>query len=144
MVAGGKVPSPAAMGMGAEAGGAARPTSQELPPPPDYMLADGDIKEAAGGVKEVARALREGESKQQPRVLSSGSEEDCFGYSEGCDDISIGIDLPRGGGGGSSGNATPAPTTGELEDVVEVMVNGSTSPSKKVHFAQQQDSPMQE
>lgn len=77
---------------------------------------DEQVKQAAGGVKQVAKTLME---SVQPLVSthSSGSEEEeeGLGYSEGCDDLSIGLDLPTQSSGG--GDDTPVPTTGELEDI---------------------------
>ena len=102
---------------------------------------DGDqIQVAAGAVKHVAKTLMDSveplaESTQlyltspddpNRKTHSSCSEEDAGGYSEGCDDLSIGIDLPN-----SSGNDTPVPTTGELEDIIS-HEGGAVGPSELI------------
>ena len=48
--------------------------------------------------------------------LQSDDEEDTEGYSEGNEEFSCGIELPTQDDK-SSGNVTPIPTTGELEEI---------------------------
>lgn len=64
-----------------------------------------------------SKVLRKVRSQGLSERTSSESEEDmfCGGLSEACEETSIGIDLPANDQ--SSGNVTPIPTTGELEDI---------------------------
>lgn len=74
---------------------------------------DEAIRQTAGTVREVAQVLLEA-------VTAPGDEEeDTDGYSEGGEDFSCGIEMPlsMAGVGQDSGNATPVPTQGELEEI---------------------------
>ena len=83
------------------------------------------VRDAAGAVREVAenilksltpeRQTQPNFSQQQQQQEGEGEseEEEMSGYD---DDFSVGIDLPLAVDS-TSGNVTPIPTTGELEEL---------------------------
>lgn len=86
------------------------------------------IKEAAGAVRDVAQALLSAISR--PDTEAGHSEDETEGYSEGGEEISCGLEMPIGGNEQSSGNVTPIPTEGELEDISVEEFNTTTSPRR--------------
>ena len=64
----------------------------------------------------------------------SGSEECDFSQTGDGEEVSIGIDLPQSGNDVSSGNVTPVPTTGELDECVGTPIDSrrSSTPLKSL------------
>ena len=69
------------------------------------------VRDAAGAVREVAENILK--SLTPERFGQESDEEEMSGYD---DDFSVGIDLPMAVDS-TSGNVTPIPTTGELEQL---------------------------
>ena len=96
--------------------------TNSLPPPPVTRAAV-SVRDAAGAVREVAENILKSltpERQTQPGFGQEGAEgeseeeeEEMSGYD---DDFSVGIDLPLAVDS-TSGNVTPIPTTGELEEL---------------------------
>ena len=85
------------------------------------------LKETAGVVRDVAQVLLQAVDSSKPEEqLEDEVEEDMMteGYSEGAEDFSCGVELPFEQ---SSGNVTPVPTQGELE---EIDTSNSCSPRR--------------
>ncbi len=72
---------------------------------------DEALRQTAGTVREVAQALLQAVNNED--VEDDNTE----GYSEGGEDFSCGIEMTLGGTEQSSGNITPVPTQGELEEI---------------------------
>ena len=89
---------------------------------PSVTRAAVSVRDAAGAVREVAENILKSltpERQTQPGFGQEGAEgeseeeEEMSGYD---DDFSVGIDLPLAVDS-TSGNVTPIPTTGELEEL---------------------------
>ena len=79
------------------------------------MKAAEQLKETAGVVKDVAQVLLKAVDTKLEDAAAIDEEEDMTeGYSEGAEDFSCGVELPFEQ---SSGNVTPIPTQGELEEI---------------------------
>lgn len=73
------------------------------------------VRDAAGAVREVAENILKSLTPErlEERGGQDSDEEEMSGYE---DDFSVGIDLPMAVDM-TSGNVTPIPTTGELEEL---------------------------
>ena len=116
-----------------------------LTPTPDQKADDQEqisegivknVKNALQKLEEIppsprgSKRLTESPSKRiKPEQKRSDDEEDTEGYSEGGEEFSCGIDLPTTQD--CSGNVTPIPTTGELEDI-SMEESKATNPDEAV------------
>jgi hypothetical protein len=89
-------------------------------------------------MQELSKLANGGHDGLKTDRVSSASEDDTCGFSEGCEDVSLGMDAPN-----QSGSTTPTPTSGELAEIDSRKSAKSSSDGdeercspKKVHFAE--------
>ena len=100
-------------------------TTQKLKEMAEKKAAE-QLKETAGMVRDVAQVLLQAVDSSKAEEQLEEEEEDQMteGFSEGAEDFSCGVELPFEQ---SSGNVTPIPTQGELE---EIDTSNSCSPRR--------------
>ena len=91
------------------------------------------LRQTAGAVREVAQVLLDAVNNNNGSEADHDIYDDIEGYSEGAEEFSCGLEMPlsmaAGGVDQSSGNVTPIPTQGELEEI-SVEELSSTSPRR--------------